>query len=472
MKEQEAAMPENNKPQQVKKIDLAVRSALWLGPLKSQAKASNQKGSQPASPLGKMQQPKGQLVDVLVAKGRIVSVVPAGSLDVRAAREVDARGLLLLPSLTDAHTHLREPGQEYKEDIASGLSAAAHSGFSNIMCMANTRPVNDNASVTEFMLEQARKSWPPAVGVGPRLYPIGALTKGLKGQELASMADLTAAGCVAFSNDGRPMENTELMRRAMEYCQDLGRVVIDHCEDPFLAPAVGVNEGEVSSRLGLVGQPDIAEAIQAARDVLLAEYLGAPIHLAHISCEKSVAVIRAAKARGVDVTAETCPHYLTLTEDEVADYSANAKVNPPLRPRADVEALLDALADGTIDMLATDHAPHAAHEKEVEFDQAPCGISGLDTALATTWELVRTDKLPFDAFLRAWTSAPCQRFGLPLCSFAPGDPADFLLFDQDAAWTVSAETMKSKSKNTPLLGRTLRGRVVAHFLAGKSVLEI
>lgn len=461
-------MPENNKPQQVKKLDLAVRSALWLGPLKGQAKASNGKGSQPGSQLGMPKHPKGQLVDVLVARGRIVSVVPAGSLDVRAAKEVDARGLLLLPSLTDVHTHLREPGQEYKEDIASGLSAAAAGGFANLMCMANTRPVNDNASVTEFMLEQARKSWPN----GPRLFPIGALTKGLHGQELASMSDLKDAGCRAFSNDGRPMESTELLRRAMEYCQDLGRVVIDHCEDPWLAPAAGVNEGEVSSRLGLAGQPDIAEAIQAARDVLLAEYLGAPIHLAHISCEKSVAVIRAAKARGVDVTAETCPHYLTLTEDEVAGYSTNAKVNPPLRPRADVEALLEALSDGTIDMLATDHAPHAAHEKEVEFAAAPCGISGLDTALATTWELVRAGKLPFDAFLRAWTSAPCQRFGLPLNSFAPGDPADFLLFDQDAAWTVSAVTMKSKGKNTPLLGRTLRGRVVAHFLAGKSVLEV
>jgi dihydroorotase len=459
-------MPENNKPQQVKKLDLAVKSALWLGPLKGQAKESSLKGSQPKGHLS-----KGQLVDVLVAKGRIVSVLPAGSLDVKAAKEVDARGLLLLPSLTDAHVHLREPGQEYKEDIASGLRAAAFGGFSNLMCMANTRPVNDTASVTEFMLEQARKSWPAAVGAGPRLYPIGALTKGLAGQELAALSELKDAGCVAFSNDGRPVESTELLRRALEYCQDLGLVVIDHCEDPYLAPGAGVNEGEVSSRLGLTGQPDIAEAIQVARDVLLAEYLGAPIHLAHISCEKSVAVIRAAKARGVDVTAETCPHYLTLTEDEVAGFSASAKVSPPLRTRADVEALLDALAEGAIDMLATDHAPHAAHEKEVEFDAAPCGISGLDTALAVTWELVRAGRLPFAAFVRAWSAAPCKRFGLPLCSFAPGDPADFLLFDQEAAWVVSAETMHSKSKNTPLLGRSLRGRVVAHFLAGKSVLD-
>lgn len=286
------------------------------------------------------------------------------------------------------------------------------------------------------------------------------------------MAELKGAGCAAFSNDGRPVESTELFRRALEYAQDLGKIVIDHCEDPYLAPAAGMNEGEVSSRLGLPAQPDVAEAIQVARDVLLAEYLNTPIHLAHISCEKSVAVIRFAKARGVNVTAETCPHYLNLTEDEAAGFSALAKVSPPLRTKADVDALLDALAEGVIDMLATDHAPHAAHEKEVEFDEAPCGISGLDTALTTTWELVRAGKLPFDAFIRAWTSAPCKRFGLPLNTFAPGDPADFVLFDQDLAWTVDAQTMKSKSKNTPLLGRALRGRVSAHFLAGKMVVGI
>jgi len=444
-------------PEKQKKLDLAVRGALWFGPLKAGAKGGKaRKGCQPS---------KGQLVDVLVAKGKIVALTPAGALDLRAAREIDAAGLVLLPSLTDVHVHLREPGQEYKEDIASGLCAAVHGGFSNIMCMANTRPVNDTASVTEFMLEQARKSWPN----GPRLFPIGALTKGLKGEELAPLAELAAAGCRALSNDGRPVASTELFRRAVEYAQDLPRIVIDHCEDPYLAPAAGMNEGEVSSRLGLPAQPDVAEAIQVARDVLLAEYLRAPMHLAHISCEKSVALIRFAKARGVDVTAETCPHYLTLTEDEAAGFSANAKVSPPLRPRADVEALLAALADGTIDMLATDHAPHAAHEKEVEFDEAPCGISGLDTALSTTWELVRTGRLPFEAFIRAWTTAPCKRFGLPVNAFNPGDPADFVLFDQDQLWTVGPDTMKSKSKNTPLLGHALRGRVAAHFLAGKSV---
>jgi dihydroorotase len=436
----------------MKKIDLAVRGALWLGPVKAQAKARKPRKG-------------GQLVDVFVAKGKVVALVPAGRLDLRAAKEIDALGRVLLPSLTDAHVHLREPGQEYKEDIASGLCAAAHGGFGNIMCMANTSPVNDSASITEFMLEQARKSWPH----GPRLFPIGALTKGLKGQELAPMAELKDAGCAAFSNDGRPVESTELFRRAMEYASDLGRVVIDHCEDPYLAPAAGMNEGETSSRLGLPAQPDVAEAVQVARDVLLAEYLGVPVHLAHISSERIVALIRFAKARGVEVTAETCPHYLTLTETEAEGFSALAKVSPPLRTRADVDALIEALADGAVDMLASDHAPHSAIEKEVEFDQAPCGISGLDTALATTWELVRAGRLPYDAFIRAWTTAPCARFGLPVNAFNPGDPADFLLFDQDAEWVVGPDTMKSRSANTPLLGRRLRGRVAAHFLAGKMV---
>ncbi len=438
-----------------KKLDLAVRGVLWFGAVKAGGKTG-----------GKAKK-GGRLVDVLVARGRIVSLAPAGSVDMRAAREVEAHGMVLLPSLTDVHTHLREPGQEYKEDIASGLGAAAYGGFSNIMCMANTKPVNDTSSVTEFMLDQARASWPH----GPRLYPIGALTKGLKGEDLAPMAELAEAGCRAFSNDGKPVPSTELFRRAMEYAQDLGRVVIDHCEDPYLAPAAGMNEGEVSSRLGMPAQPDVAEAVQVARDVLLAEYLHSPVHLAHISCERSVALIRFAKARGVDVTAETCPHYLVMTEAEAAGYSSLAKVSPPLRTGADVEALLAAVEDGTIDMLATDHAPHAAHEKEVEFDQAPCGISGLDTALSTTWGLVRAGRLSFEAFLRAWTTAPCRRFGLPVNAFNPGDPADFVLFDQNIEWMVDAASMKSKSKNTPLYGRLLRGRVAAHFLAGKSVVE-
>jgi dihydroorotase len=259
----------------------------------------------------------------------------------------------------------------------------------------------------------------------------------------------------------------------MEYASDWGKMVIDHCEDPYLGVGAGVNEGAVSSRLGLPAQPDVAEALQVGRDILLAEYLDLPIHLAHISCRKSVDLIRFAKARGVRVTAETAPHYLILTESyleaEATEYDTNAKVNPPLRTPDDQQALFDALADGTIDILATDHAPHAAHEKETEFDVAPCGITGLDTALSATWALVAEGKLARETFLRAWTTGPCGIFGLPVNTFAPGDPADFFLFDPDEEWMVEPAALRSRGKNTPLTGTVLKGRVKTHFIQGKKI---
>ncbi len=406
-------------------------------------------------------------VDLLVAKGRVLSVRPAGSAPLpEGVKTVDGQGMLLLPGLTDVHVHLREPGQEWKETIATGLTAAARGGFVNVMCMANTDPVNDQASVTETMLDKAAKSHPR----GPRLYPVGALTLGLEGKALAPLEELKTAGCKAFSNDGRPVADTELFRRALEYASDLGLPVIDHCEDPFLAPATGINEGAVSARLGLRGNPDAGEAIQVARDCLLADYTGVPVHLAHISCARSVEIIRAAKAKGAPVTAETCPHYLTLTEDACAEYDTRAKVNPPLRTRADQLALLAALEDGTIDALATDHAPHANHEKETPFDEAPNGISGLETALSVTWELAARGELSVDALLRAWCQRPAEIFNLPCNRFQEGDPADFLLFDPKARWTVTPQALASKGKNTPLLGRELTGVVRACFVAGKNVL--
>ncbi|GAB7021468.1 dihydroorotase [Salidesulfovibrio brasiliensis] len=413
----------------------------------------------------------GREVDVLVHRGKIVEVRDcAPEIDPEEFGQVeDAYGLSLMPSMTDVHVHLREPGFEYKEDIASGLGAAAWGGFGNILCMANTSPVNDTASVTETMLEKAGQHWPN----GPRLFPIGALTKGLKGEELSPMAELKDAGCVAVSNDGVPVKNTDLFRKAMDYAANFGLTVIDHCEDPYMAVGVGVNDGEISDTLGLPGQPDVAEALQVARDVLLAEFLDVPVHLAHVSCEKSVDIIRRAKARGVRVTAETCPHYLVLTEDWLAapetEYSAMGKVNPPLRTEADRKVMLDALNDGTIDFLATDHAPHGMHEKEVEMDVAPCGISGLDTAFAVTWGLVRDGHLKREAFDRAWITGPAQTFGLPFNTFQPGDPADFFLFDPEEEWTVGPKTMHSKGKNTPLTGTVLKGRVKTHFLAGKKI---
>nr|WP_321513212.1 dihydroorotase [uncultured Pseudodesulfovibrio sp.] len=412
----------------------------------------------------------GMEVDIFVADGKIVEIRNSvENLDVGAAAVEEAHGLTLMPSMTDVHVHLREPGYEYKEDVESGLRAAAWGGFSNIMCMANTKPVNDNESVTEMMLDKARKFWPK----GPRLFPIGALTKGLSGKELAPMAELAKAGCAAFSNDGVPIKSTKIFRLAVEYASDWDRVVIDHCEDPYMGVAAGVNEGEVSSRLGLPAQPDVAEALQVARDILMAEYLDLPIHLAHISCRKSVDLIRFAKQRGVKITAETAPHYLLFTENylenEATEYDTNAKVNPPLRTQDDQDAMFEALNDGTIDCLATDHAPHASHEKETEFDVAPCGITGLDTALSTTWQLVRDGKLSRETFIRAWTTAPCSIFNLPVNTFQPGDPADFFLFDEDEEWTVSSQTLHSKGKNTPLLGTTLKGRVKTHFIQGKKI---
>jgi dihydroorotase len=404
----------------------------------------------------------GRPVDLFVRQGLVMDLTEHDP-DLDSESELlEANGQVLLPSLIDAHVHLREPGQEYKEDIASGLAAAAHGGFGQVLAMANTSPVNDDATVTTMMLTQAGLTHPN----GPYLRPVGGLTTNLKAEELSPLAELAEAGCVAFSNDGMPVRSSELFRRAIEYASDTGRIVIDHAEDPDMAPGAGMNEGELSGRLGLKASPWCAEAIQISRDVMLAEFLGVPIHIAHVSSMHSVALIRWAKNRGVPVTAETCPHYLFFTEEAVRNYSTLAKVNPPLRTAADQKALRKALADGTIDIIATDHAPHADHEKETEFMAAPCGISGLDTALALTWKLVADGTLTQERFAEAWAFGPAAIFGLPVNRFAPGDPADFILFDPDAGWTVTPETMRSKGKNTPCLDMALHGKVTAHYLNG------
>ncbi|KAF5034361.1 Dihydroorotase [anaerobic digester metagenome] len=403
--------------------------------------------------------------DLLVGDGKVVELADAGTVQAPEARVVDGGGLMLLPSLIDAHVHLREPGQEYKEDIASGLSAAAGGGFGQVMAMANTSPVNDNASVTRLMLQKAALAFPG----GPWVRPVGALTVGLAGKELAPAGELARAGCVALSNDGVPVENTELFRRAMEYAADFGLKVIDHCEDPWLGRGGVMNEGEVSGRLGLKGVPSVSEAMQVARDILLASYLHLPIHLAHISCRESVELIARAKERGVPVTAETCPHYLLWDETRVGNYDTSVRVNPPLRTRDDVLALRQAVRTGVIDILVTDHAPHAAHEKEVTFADAPNGISGLDTALSLTYELVRSGELDFTDIARLWCWRTAEIFGLPANRMQPGDPADFVLFDPDLAWVASAEALLSKGKNTPCLDKEVPGRVMAHYLGGEEV---
>ncbi len=403
-------------------------------------------------------------VDLLVDGDRIVTMTPAGHHAAPQGSELfDACGLVLMPSFIDAHVHLREPGFEYKEDIASGLTAAARGGFGAVMCMANTRPVNDAASVTRFMLERARLSHPH----GPRLHPVAAATVGLRGEEMAPLAELKDAGCAAVSNDGHPLENAELLRRIMEYAADLDLTLIDHCEDPRLGRGWLMNEGDMSGLLGVKGQPDVGEAVQAARDIMLAEYLGLPVHIAHVSSKLTVDVIAWGKARGVRVSAETCPHYLLLDESALKGYNTAAKVSPPLRRPEDREALRRAVKEGVIDILVTDHAPHAAHEKEGTLDEAPCGFTGLDLAVSLTWGLVREGVLSEADLQRLWCRAPAEIFHLPWNGSAPGDPADFFLLDPDEVWTPGPATMYSKSRNTPFLGQSLRGRVKHHWLGGR-----
>lgn len=408
----------------------------------------------------------GQSVDVLVEDGRIAACRAAGEAAAGNGPVVDAKGLILFPSLIDAHVHLREPGFEYKEDVASGLAAAAHGGFGAVMAMANTRPVNDSSSVTRYMLDKAEAAWPH----GPRLYPIGALTVGLEGRELAPLGELAEAGCVAFSNDGAPVADAEIFRRGVEYAAMWGKRVIDHCEDPCLARDSHMNEGVVSGLMGVKGQPTVAEAAQVARDILLAEYLNLPIHLAHISCKQSVDLIAWAKGKGVPITAETCPHYLFLDETALDGYNTLAKVNPPLRTRDDLEAVRKALADGVFDMFSTDHAPHAAHEKEEPLDAAPNGMVGLELALPLTYGLVREGLISEEQLVRLWHVGPAGVFNLPVNRFEKGDPADFILFDPEEEWQVGRDTLHSKSINTPFLGKTLKGRVKAHWIDGYKIL--
>ncbi|MDR2123447.1 MAG: dihydroorotase [Desulfovibrio sp.] len=404
--------------------------------------------------------------DVSARDGKIVDCAPAGELEPPPdAERIACAGKRLFPSFLDVHTHLRDPGHEYKEDIGSGLAAAARGGFGAVMAMANTVPVNDRAAVTAYMTEKAGRLHPH----GPRLYPVGALTVGLAGKELARMGELADAGCVAFSNDGKGIADTEIFRRGMEYAAQWGRIVIDHCEDPAPARDALMNEGAVSGRAGIPGVPTVAEALHVARDILLSEYLDLPVHLAHISCRQSVELLRFAADRGLRVSAETCPHYLLLDDSLLEGFNTAAKVNPPLRSREDVRAVREAVRDGLIGVFATDHAPHAAHEKEQPLDQAPCGMIGLETALPLTYTLVRDGLLSEAAFTRMWHSAPAAVFGIPVNNFAPGDPADFFLFDPDEEWTVCRAAIHSKSLNTPFLGRSLRGRVTAHWLGGRRI---
>lgn len=405
-------------------------------------------------------------VDLVVNGPEIVTMIPAEKNESFSDCEIfDADGLTLMPALIDAHVHLREPGFEYKEDIASGLTAAAHGGFGAVMCMANTRPVNDNKSVTRYILDEALNSHP----LGPTVYPIAAATKNLAGEELSPLAELAKAGCIAVSNDGRPVANSEITRRVMEYAADVGLIFIDHCEDPNLARNWVMNEGEQSGKLGIKGQPGSGEAIQAARDILLSEELGIPIHIAHVSSRLTVDLIAWAKHRGIPVTAETCPHYLLLTDNSLENYNTLAKVSPPLRTLEDRAALRHAVKTGIIDILATDHAPHAEYEKNDTLDKAPFGISGLDLALPLSFRLVEEGVLDEVDLHRLWIKRPAEIFNLPCNDFCPGDPANFILYDKKLAWKAEKNNFYSKSANTPFLGETINGRTRHMWLKGNQI---
>jgi len=402
--------------------------------------------------------------DVRVEDGRIVAVGPPGTLGADA-RVLDARGLLVLPGLIDAHVHLREPGYEYKETIATGVRAALAGGFAAVACMANTNPPNDSGAVTQFILDRA------AAAGGARVYPIGAVSVGLAGERLAEFGEMRRAGIVAVSDDGRPVMDAGLMRRALEYAQLFDLPVIAHEEDRHLAAGGVMHEGLVSLRLGLRGIPAAAEEVMVARDLALAELTGGRLHVAHVSTAGSVALIRAARARGVRVTAEATPHHLFLTDEAVADYDPNAKMAPPLRPRADVEALRAAVADGTIEVIATDHAPHHRDEKEVEFEAAANGVIGLETALPLGLRLVAEGVLDLPTLVARLTVGPARALGLPGGTLAPGAPADLTLVDPERRWRVDPRQLRSRSRNTPFAGWEMVGRAVTVMVGGRVVYE-
>jgi len=406
--------------------------------------------------------------DVLIEDGKIAAVgvkLPVKGDNSSHVTVIEAKGLWVCPGFVDLHVHLREPGFEYKETIATGARAAVAGGFTSVCCMPNTRPVNDSRSVTEFILRQA------ASAKQAHVFPIGAITKGSDGNELAEIGDLYEAGCVALSDDGRPVMQSLIMRRAMEYALAFNLPIIDHCEDLSLAEGGSMNEGLVSTELGLAGIPSAAEEVMVARNVALAELTGARLHLAHVSTLGSVRLVREAKSRGLAVTAEACPHHFSLTEEAVRTFNTHAKMNPPLRTDADVQAVKEGLRDGTIDVIATDHAPHAVQEKQLQFDEAPFGIVGLETALPLVLNLVEEGVLSSEQAISKLTCAPAQVFALPKGTLALGADADVVLIDPDHTWVVDPSRFQSKARNTPFTGWTMKGRVMKTIVGGEVVYD-
>jgi dihydroorotase len=403
------------------------------------------------------------LFDVLVEGDRIARVGRDLPVEDATVREVP-RGAIVCPGLIDMHVHLREPGQEQKETVATGTAAAVAGGFTAVACMPNTDPVNDQASVTQLILDRAR-----AAGLA-RVYPIGAVSRGSKGEQLAEVAELRAAGCVAISDDGRPVATALLMRRALEYTSMFGMPVIDHCEDPSLKGEGVAHEGATAARLGLRGIPGIAEELMIERDVTIAGFTGGTVHIAHLSTAGSLRAVRSGKERAVRVTCEVTPHHFVLTDEVLEQYDTNTKMNPPLREAADRDALVAGLADWAVDVIASDHAPHHYDEKHVEYDRAPFGIVGLETAVSLTFDrLVHAGHIGVKRMVELLSVNPARILNVPGGTLSPGAPADITVLAPDLKVTVDPARFRSRSRNTPFGGWELRGGVVATIVGGRIV---
>ncbi len=412
-------------------------------------------------------------LDIWIAGGKIADIgvdlrppMPKASTDPgHAPRVIEARGCIVAPGFIDMHTHLREPGFEYKETIATGLAAAAVGGFTAVAAMANTQPVNDTPAVTEFMLRRA------AAVRGTRLYPVGAVSVGLQGKELAEIGGMHNAGIVALSDDGMPVMNARLMRRALEYGRMLGLPVLSHCEDHVLSAHGVMHEGVVSTALGLPGTPAAAENVMVYRDIQLAALTGAHVHIQHASTAEAVDLVRRAKAQGIHVTAEACPHHFTLTDEAARHYDTNTKVNPPLRTAQDVAAVRDGLCDGTLDVIASDHAPHHVSEKEREYTEAPFGMIGLETSVGLSLRLYHEGLLPLPQLIAMYTINPARVLNVPHGTLRVGSVADVTMLDPEYEVTVEAASLRSRSKNSPFLGWSLRGAAVLTMVDGEVIFE-
>ncbi len=401
--------------------------------------------------------------DIYVHKDRVKKISKRIDTPRKSDTVIDASGQIVAPGFVDIHVHLREPGYEHKETIKTGCLAAAAGGFTSIVCMPNTNPINDNASVTEYILLKARTE-----GI-VNVFPIGAITKGEKGDELAEIGEMCEAGCVGISDDGMPVTDSGLMRKAMEYVKPFGIPVITHAEDIGLSAGGVMNESFVSTELGLRGIPNASEEVGVGRDIILCELTGTALHICHVSTKDSVRLVREAKKRGAKVTAEATPHHFTLTDKEIYGYNTNAKMNPPLRTQEDVDAIVEGIADGTIDVIATDHAPHSQDEKNVEFDLAPFGIVGLETALSLSLELVEKGVITLDEMIKKLTVVPSGIVGIERGTLAPGSIADLVVFDPGRSRTIKPGEFFSKGRNTPFSGWELKGVVSNTIVSGKVV---